>query len=96
MSLLWPSRSSHRRPRLFNSGFAYGGFSALLFVIAKTLKYSGGGGKADLPWAILIIVAGGLVGGLIWHLARIVLNAGTRRDRNGDKPGSETGDPNGS
>jgi hypothetical protein len=53
-----------------NSGCFYGALAALLVVVVKTLKYSGGGGAHDLPWAILIILTAGLIGGVLWHLAR--------------------------
>jgi hypothetical protein len=64
-----------------NAGFGYGAFAALLFVVVKTWKFSDGGGRQDLPWAILIILAAGLICGFLWQLVRALF-----------EPGKKTGD----
>ena len=70
-----------------NAGCFYGVLAALLLVVAKTLKYSDGGGKQDLPWAVLIILTAGLIGGVLWHLARAVFDPRTKSK--GSRPAEE-------
>ena len=48
--------------------------AALVFVVIKTVKYSGGDGQQDLPWAILIILAAGLIGGCFWRAGQALLD----------------------
>jgi hypothetical protein len=76
-----------------NAGFGYGALAALLFVVVKTLKFSDGGGRQDLPWAILIILAAGLICGFLWQLGRALFEpAKTRME---DNPPSEGNVPSG-
>jgi hypothetical protein len=81
-------RNSRRRRRTcLNAGFAYGAFAALLFVVVKSLKYTNGGRREDLPWAILIILAAGLICGFLWQLVRAMFEP--QRKRMEDSPPSE-------
>jgi len=43
------------------------------FVTIKLFKYSAGGTRRDVPWAILIVLFAGLVGSFLWHLGRALL-----------------------
>ena len=63
-----------------NAGFLYGGLAGMAFVLAKTLKYSGGG-RQDLPWAILIVLVASVVGGALCSMSRALLNPRRKPDR---------------
>ncbi len=69
-----------------NAGFLYGALSGMAFVTIKLFKYSGGGTRRDVPWAILIVLLTGLAGSFLWQLGRVLL--GPPPKRHGDSPGN--------
>ncbi len=75
-------RRTARQSWCLNSGFIYAALLALSLVVAKTLKYSGGGGSQDLPWAILIILASGMIGGLLWQVGKGMFDFRAKAKRN--------------
>ncbi len=89
MNLFRRSRASWRRARWLNAGFGYGALAALGLVVIKTLKYSGGGGRQDLPWAILVILAAGLIGGFLWQLGHALFDPRGRPRGNGQTRGGD-------
>jgi hypothetical protein len=62
----------------------------LIFVAVKLLKYSNGGKREDVPWAILIVLGAGLICGFLWQLVRTLCGPAKRRVE--DKPPSEADD----
>ncbi len=89
MTLFHRSRTCRRKAWCLNAGLGYGALAALLFVVIKTLKYSGGGGRQDLPWAILIILAAGLIGGFLWQLGHALFDPRGKPKGNGQGQGEE-------
>lgn len=89
MNLCHRSRTFRRKTWCLNAGFGYGLLAALLFVVIKSLKYSGGGGRQDLPWAILIILAAGLISGFLWQLGHTLFDLRGKPTGNSQAPGDE-------
>jgi hypothetical protein len=90
MSLFDCRRPKRRKPRCLNSGSIYGALSALLFVVAKTVKYSGGGGRQDLPWAILLILVAAVIGGFLWQLGGVLFGPRMKAERDHTEPEEPT------
>jgi hypothetical protein len=86
MRRLFRSRSRHRPSGYLNAGFFCGTLSGIAFVTLKLFKYSGGGTRQDAPWALLIVLFTGLVGGFLWQWGRALL--GPPSKRRGDSPGN--------
>jgi hypothetical protein len=89
MSFRRRSRPARRRPRCLNAGFGYGALAGLLFVVLKTLKYSGGS-RQDLPWAVLIILTTGLISGFLWQLAQALFIPPSKSNEEVPMPREET------
>jgi hypothetical protein len=86
MRRFFRSRSPRRRSWCWNVGFLYGALSGIAFVTIKLFKYSGGGTRRDVPWAILIVLLTGLAGSILWQLGRVLL--GPPPKRHGDSSGN--------